>query len=66
MRRVSRNLANCHATVHKLFVRQVSVGSFVIKPRFAFLLVKMDLATASGSEYDKGKKKIGFHFFIHV
>ena len=33
-----------------------SVGSFVIKTRFAFLLVKMDLATDSGSEYDKGKK----------
>jgi len=33
-----------------------SVGSFVIKTRFDFLLVKMDLATNSGSEYDKGKK----------
>jgi len=43
-----------------------SVGSFVIKTRFAFLLVKMDLATDSGSEYNKGKKKIGFHFFLHV
>ena len=44
----------------------LSVGSFVIKTRFAFLLVKMDLATDSGSEYDKDKKKIGFHFFLHV
>jgi len=43
-----------------------SVGSFVIKIRFAFLLVKMDLATDSGSEYDQGEKKIGFHFFLHV
>jgi len=41
-----------------------SVGSFVIKTRFAFFLVKMDLATDSGSEYDKDKKKIGFHFFL--
>ena len=43
-----------------------SVGSFVIKIRFAFLLLKMDLATDSGSEYDQGEKKIGFHFFLHV
>ena len=26
----------------------------------------MDLATDSGSEYDQNKKKIGFHFFLHV
>jgi len=32
-----------------------SVGLFVIKTRFAFLLVKMDWATDSGSEWDKIK-----------
>ena len=31
-----------------------------------FLFVKIDLATDSGSEYDRDKKKIGFHFFLHV
>jgi len=44
----------------------ISVGSFVIKHDSLFWLVKMDVATDSGSEYDQGKKKIGFHFFLHV
>jgi len=38
-----------------------SAGPFVIS---LFLLVKIDLATDSGSEYDRDKKKIGFHFFL--
>jgi len=41
----------------------VSAGPFVIS---LFLFVKIDLATDSGSEYDRDKKKIGFHFFVHV
>ena len=41
----------------------VSAGPFVIS---LFLFVKIDLATDSGSEYDRDKKKIGFHFFLHV
>ena len=40
-----------------------SAGPFVIS---LFLFVKIDLATDSGSEYDRDKKKIGFHFFLHV
>ena len=40
-----------------------SAGRFVIS---FFLFVKIDLATDSGSEYDRDKKKIGFHFFLHV
>ena len=38
-------------------------GPFVIS---LFSFVKIDLATDSGSEYDRDKKKIGFHFFLHV
>jgi len=38
-------------------------GPFVIS---LFLFVEIDLATDSGSEYDRDKKKIGFHFFLHV
>ena len=38
-------------------------GPFVIS---LFLFVKIDLATDSGSEYDRDEKKIGFHFFLHV
>ena len=41
----------------------LSAGPFVIS---LFLFVKIDLATDSGSEYDRDKKKIGFHFFLHV
>ena len=40
-----------------------SAGPFVIS---LFLFVKIDLATDSGSKYDRDKKKIGFHFFLHV
>ena len=40
-----------------------SAGPFVIS---LFLFVKIDLATDSGSEYDRDEKKIGFHFFLHV
>ena len=40
-----------------------SAGPFVIS---LFSFVKIDLATDSGSEYDRDKKKIGFHFFLHV
>ena len=43
--------------------RTDSAGPFVIS---LFLFVKIDLATDSGSEYDRDKKKIGFHFFLHV
>ena len=43
--------------------RSYSAGPFVIS---LFLFVKIDLATDSGSEYDRDKKKIGFHFFLHV
>ena len=42
---------------------QFSAGPFVIS---LFLFVKIDLATDSGSEYDRDKKKIGFHFFLHM
>ena len=38
-----------------------SAGPFVIS---LFSLVKIDLATDSGSEYDRDEKKIGFHFFL--
>jgi len=41
----------------------ISAGPFVIS---LFLFVKIDLATDSGSKYDRDKKKIGFHFFLHV
>jgi len=41
----------------------ISAGPFVIS---LFLFVKIDLATDSGSEYDRDKKKIGFYFFLHV
>ena len=41
----------------------ISACPFVIS---LFLFVKIDLATDSGSEYDRDKKKIGFHFFLHV
>jgi len=41
----------------------ISASPFVIS---LFLFVKIDLATDSGSEYDRDKKKIGFHFFLHV
>jgi len=41
----------------------ISAGPFV---HSLFLFVKIDLATDSGSEYDRDKKKIGFHFFLHV
>ena len=50
------------ATVVQL-LRRTSAGPFVIS---LFLFVKIDLATDSGSEYDRDKKKIGFHFFLHV
>jgi len=40
-----------------------SAGPFVIS---LFLFVKIDLATDSGSEYDRDEKQIGFHFFLHV
>ena len=43
--------------------RAISAGPFVIS---LVLFVKIDLATDSGSEYDRDKKKIGFHFFLHV
>ena len=43
--------------------RRFSAGPFVIS---LFLFVKIDLATDSSSEYDQDKKKIGFHFFLHV
>jgi len=43
--------------------RTFSAGPFEIS---LFLFVKIDLATDSGSEYDRDKKKIGFHFFLHV
>jgi len=43
--------------------RVYSAGPFVIS---LFLFVKIDLATDSGSEYDRDKKKIGFHFFLHM
>jgi len=45
------------------YVWSISAGPFVI---LLFLFVKIDLATDSGSEYDRDKKKIGFHFFLHV
>ena len=57
-------IADCRVSEYDR--KTVSVGSFVKKTRLAFLLVKMDLATDSGSEYDQGKKKVGFHFFLHV
>ena len=50
------NVAFCEIVVN-------SAGPFVIS---LFLFVKIDLATDSGSEYDRDKKKIGFHFFLHV
>ena len=49
--------------IHPVEAEINSAGPFVIS---LFLFVKIDLATDSGSEYDKGKKKIGFHFFLHV
>ena len=53
-----------HNTPQHASSRQiVSAGPFVIS---LFLFVKIDLATDSGSEYDRDKKKIGFHFFLHV
>ena len=56
-----RRLSGPASTRH--CVTASSAGPFVIS---LFLFVKIDLATDSGSEYDRDKKKIGFHFFLHV